>query len=132
MFARIDHVGVAVPDLNAGIALYEQLHGMTLIHREVLTPQGAELALLELDETQVELMAPLAADTPVGRFLARRGAGMHHLAYRVEDIDATLAQLRADGVELVDQVARPSLRGSRIAFLHPRATGGVLTEIVEH
>ena len=131
MFTRIDHVGIAVEDLEAAIALYEQTAAMDLVHREVVTEQGVEAVLLDVGENHVELLAPLGPDTPVGKFLAKRGPGLHHVAYQVTDIDATLAQLAAAGVELIDRVPRVGIRASRVAFVNPRSMGGVLTEIVE-
>ena len=131
MFARIDHIGVAVEDLDAALALYERDYEMTLVHREVVASQGVEAVLLDVGENHVELLRPLGPDTPVGRFLAGRGPGLHHVAYQVGDVDAALERLRAQGVALIDAQARVGIRGSRVAFLHPKATGGVLTEIVE-
>jgi methylmalonyl-CoA epimerase len=131
MFARIDHVGVAVEDLDAAIALYEATYEMALVHRETVEEQGVEAVLLDVGENHVELLRPLSEDTPVGKFLAKRGPGLHHVAYQVEDIEAALSALREQGVRLIDQVPRTGIRGSRVAFLHPAASGGVLTEIVE-
>ena len=104
---------------------------MSLVHREVIADQGVEVALLEVGEGHVELLAPLSPESSVGRFLAARGPGLHHVAYRVADIDAALAQLAQRDVELIDERPRAGVRDSRIAFIHPRATGGVLTEIVQ-
>jgi methylmalonyl-CoA epimerase len=131
MFARIDHVGVAVEDLDAAIALHETTYGMTLVHREVVEEQGVEAVLLDVGENHVELLRPLSADTPVGKFLSRRGPGLHHVAYQVPDIEAALRALSAAGVELIDTEPRTGIRSSRVAFLHPRSSGGVLTEIVQ-
>src|SRR5687767_573432 len=131
MFARIDHVGVAVEDLDAGIALYDQTYDMTLVHRETVAEQGVEAVLLDVGENHVELLAPLGEDTPVGKFLAKKGPGLHHVAYQTADIDAELERLKAAGLRLIDEQPRTGIRGSRVAFLHPAATGGVLTEIVE-
>ena len=131
MFGRIDHVGVAVEDLDAAIELYEQSFEMTVAHRETVESQGVEAVLLDVGEGHVELMRPLAADSPVGRFLARKGPKLHHVAYAVEDIDATLERLAAAGLELIDARARTGIQGSRVAFIEPKSTGGVLTEIVE-
>jgi methylmalonyl-CoA/ethylmalonyl-CoA epimerase len=128
---RIDHVGVAVRDLEAGISLYEGTLGMPLVHRETVTSQGVEAALLDVGEGHVELLRPLGGETPVGKFLERRGEGLHHVAYAVEDIDAELGRLSEAGVELIDSEPRVGIRGSRVAFLHPRSTGSVLTELVE-
>jgi methylmalonyl-CoA epimerase len=131
MFARIDHVGVAVDDLDAAIALHEQTYGLVLAHREVVEEQGVEAVLLDVGDSHVELLRPLQPDTAVGRFLASRGPGLHHVAYRVGDIDAALDALRDRGVQLIDETPRVGIRDSRVAFVHPRSTGGVLTEIVQ-
>lgn len=131
MFARVDHIGVAVEDLDAAIALHEDVYGMDLVHREVIDEQGVEAVLLDVGENHVELLRPLAADTPVGRFLAKRGPGLHHVAYQVTDVQGALADLRARGLRLIDEAPRTGIRGSRVAFLHPASSGGVLTEIVQ-
>ena len=131
MFGRIDHIGVAVADLEAAIALHAQTYGMPVAHRETVAEQGVEAVLLDVGDGHVELLAPLAGDTPVGRFLAGRGPGLHHVAYAVEDIEAALERLREHGVRLIDEAPRTGIRGSRVAFLHPAAAGGVLTEIVQ-
>jgi methylmalonyl-CoA/ethylmalonyl-CoA epimerase len=127
----MDHLGIAVDELAPALARYRETFAMELVHREVIAEQGVEVALLEVGGEHIELLAPLAPDTPVGRFLAKRGPGIHHVAYGVRDIDATLAQLRARDVELIDTTPRIGVRASRVAFVHPRSTGGVLTEIVE-
>jgi methylmalonyl-CoA/ethylmalonyl-CoA epimerase len=131
MFARIDHVGVAVDDLDAAIALHEQTYGLVLAHREVVEAQGVEAVLLDVGESHVELLRPLRPDTAVGRFLASRGPGLHHVAYAVADIVAALEALRAQGMALIDETPRVGIRDSRVAFVHPRSAGGVLTEIVQ-
>ncbi len=131
MLNRIDHIGVAVEDLDAGIALYEGSLALALVHREVVAEQGVEAVLLDVGEGHVELLAPLGPETPVGRFLAKRGPGLHHVAYQVSDIDAELERLRSAGLRLIDETARRGIRDSRVAFLHPASTGGVLTEIVQ-
>ena len=131
MFGLIDHVGVAVADLDAALELYEGTFAMPLAHRETVAEQGVEAALLDVGPCHVELLRPLGPETPVGRFLERKGPGLHHVAYRVEDIDAALDQLRGRGVDLIDSEPRTGIRNSRVAFLHPKATGSVLTEIVE-
>jgi methylmalonyl-CoA epimerase len=131
MFDLIDHVGVAVSDLDRAIALYQGTFGMRLVHRETVEEQGVEAVLLDVGDGHVELLAPLGPDTVVGKFVAKRGEGLHHVAYRVADIDATLDALKTAGVELIDDEARIGIRKSRVAFLHPRSTGGVLTELVE-
>lgn len=131
MFDRIDHVGVAVSDLDAAVALYEDGFGMPVAHRETVESQGVEAVLLDVGDGHVELLRPLGPETAVGKFLERSGEGLHHVAYAVEDIDSTLDELRSAGLELIDDEARTGIRGSRVAFLHPKATGRVLTEIVE-
>jgi methylmalonyl-CoA epimerase len=131
MFNRLDHIGVAVEDLDASLQLYERDYGMTLVHRETIAEQGVEAALLDVGENHIELLAPLHEETPVGRFLAKRGPGLHHVAYQVEDIEATLRTLRDAGLRLIDESPRAGIRRSQVAFLHPSASGGVLTEIVQ-
>jgi methylmalonyl-CoA/ethylmalonyl-CoA epimerase len=131
LFARIDHVGIAVEDLEASLALYADALELGPVHRETVEAQGVEAVLLDVGENHVELLRPLADDTPVGRFLAARGPGLHHVAHQVRDIEAALGRLRAAGLRLVDETPREGIRGSRVAFLHPAATGGVLTEIVQ-
>src|SRR5215218_7874220 len=123
MFARIDHVGVAVEDLDAAIALYEKTYEMELVHRETVTEQGVEAVLLDVGEGHVELLAPLGPDTPVGKFLEKKGPGLHHVAYAVSDIEATLASLKESGVALIDETPRVGIRGSLVAFVHPKSTG---------
>lgn len=131
MLDRIDHIGVAVEDLDAAIALYEGALGMPLVHRETVAEQGVEAVLLDVGDGHVELLAPLGPDTPVGKFLAKKGPGLHHVAYAVSDIEATLEQLKAEGVTLIDETPRTGIRDSRVAFVHPKSTGAVLTEIVQ-
>jgi methylmalonyl-CoA/ethylmalonyl-CoA epimerase len=131
VFGRIDHIGVAVEDIDAAIALYEGSFEMELAHRETVAEQGVEAVLLDVGDGHVELLAPLGPETPVGKFMAKNGAGLHHVAYAVEDIDAALQRIAAAGIRLIDSEPRTGIRESRVAFLHPRSTGGVLTEIVE-
>ncbi|MDO8184357.1 methylmalonyl-CoA epimerase [Conexibacter sp. JD483] len=131
MLGRIDHIGVAVEDLDAALALYESALGMPVVHRETVTEQGVEAILLDVGENHVELLKPLGPETPVGKFLAKKGPGLHHVAYQVEDVVATLASLKAAGLRLIDETPRTGIRGSKVAFLHPASTGGVLTEIVQ-
>lgn len=131
MLDAIDHTGVAVNDLDAAIAFYSEVLQLPLVHRETVASQGVEAVLFDVGDGHVELIAPLGPDTAVARFLEQRGPGLHHVAYRVGDIDAALASLSAAGVRLIDNQPRTGIRGSRVAFLHPGATGGVLTEIVE-
>ena len=131
MFGRIDHIGVAVEDIDAAIALYGQSFEMELAHRETVESQGVEAVLLDVGDGHVELLAPLGPDTPVGKYMAKNGPGLHHVAYAVDDIDAALKGIAAAGIQLIDSEPRVGIRDSRVAFLHPRSTGGVLTEIVE-
>ena len=131
MLARIDHIGVAVEDLDAALKLYDADLDLDLVHRETVDSQGVEAVLLDVGEGHVELLRPLGPDTPVGRFLARNGPGLHHVAYQTADIEAELERLRAAGLRLIDESPRTGIRNSRVAFVHPRSTGGVLTEIVQ-
>jgi methylmalonyl-CoA/ethylmalonyl-CoA epimerase len=131
VFDRIDHIGVAVEQLEPTLELYSERLGLRVAHREVVAAQGVEAVLLDVGENHVELLAPLGPDTPVGKFLTRKGPGLHHVAYQVGDIDATLAALKQAGLELIDEQPRAGIRGSRVAFMNPRAMEGVLTEIVE-
>jgi methylmalonyl-CoA/ethylmalonyl-CoA epimerase len=131
MLSMIDHVGVAVEEIDAALALYRDALGMPLVHRETVVDQGVEAVLLDVGEGHVELLAPLHPETPVGKFLARQGPGLHHVAYRVADVEQTLAALADAGLRLIDEHPRSGIRGSRVAFLHPASTGGVLTEIVQ-
>ena len=124
-------MGVAVEDIDAALKLYEGAFAMPLAHRETVEEQGVEAVLLDVGDGHVELLRPLGPETAVGKFLERTGPGLHHVAYAVDDIDATLEDLAAAGLELIDSEPRVGIRGSRVAFLHPRSTGGVLTEIVE-
>jgi methylmalonyl-CoA epimerase len=131
MFDRIDHIGIAVEDLDGALALFETTFGMPVVHRETVEEQGVEAALLDVGENHVELLRPLGPDTPVGRFLAKRGPGIHHVAYQVTDIETALQRCKDEGLRLIDESPRTGIRQSRVAFLHPAASGGVLTEIVE-
>ena len=131
MFGRIDHVGVAVDDLDEAVALYSERLGMPVEHRETVEEQGVEVVLLGVGEGHVELLRPLAAESPVGRFLDRNGPGLHHVAYETKDIQSALDAARAAGLRLIDEGPRTGIRNSRVAFLHTKSTGGVLTELVE-
>jgi methylmalonyl-CoA/ethylmalonyl-CoA epimerase len=131
VLSTIDHVGVAVDDIDAALAVYRDLLGMPLVHRETVTEQGVDAALLDVGDGHIELLQPLGPDTAVGKFLAKRGPGLHHIAYRVDDIDQVLSQLAESGARLIDERPRTGIRGSRVAFVHPASSGGVLTEIVE-
>jgi methylmalonyl-CoA/ethylmalonyl-CoA epimerase len=130
MLGAIDHTGIAVASLDESIPFYRDVLGLPLVHRETLTAQGVEAVLFDVGESHIELIAPLGPETGVARFLESRGQGLHHIAYRVENIEGALATLAAAGVRLIDPKPRVGVRGSRVAFLHPSATGGVLTELV--
>ena len=126
----IHHIGLAVEDLDVAVATYERLFDAQLESRETMPSQGAEAAALLVGSSRIELLAATGADTPIGRFIARRGPGMHHVAYEVDDIASELAHLDAEGAELVDREPRPGLYGLEVAFLHPKAVHGVLSELV--
>ena len=128
----IHHLGVAVEDLDDAVDTYQRLFGGEVEGRDTLESQGVEAVAVRLGESRVELLAPLEEDTPVGRFLARRGPGMHHVAYEVDDVGGELTRLAAGGVELIDSAPRQGLFGLEVAFLHPDAAGGVLSELVGH
>jgi len=131
MLAQIDHVGVAVEDMDEALNLYTGPLAMPLQHRETVEEQGVDAALLGVGAGHVELLSPLGPDTPVGKYLKRRGPGLHHVAYAVADIDAALEELRGAGLRLIDETPRVGIRNSRVAFVHPGALAGVLTEIVQ-
>jgi len=130
MALSVHHLGIAVEDLDAALLVYSDLFGATLEHRERVDEQGVEAASLRVGESRIELLEPLAPETPVGRFLAKRGPGMHHVAFAVADVGAELARLKAHDVLLVDETPRRGLFGLQVAFVHPEATGGVLAEFV--
>ncbi len=131
MLSAIDHVGVAVASIDDALALYRDALGMPLVHRETIEQQGVHAALLDVGDAHVELIEPIGPDTGVARFIERKGAGLHHVAYRVASVDDTLKACVAAGLRLIDSEPRTGIRGTRVAFLHPASTGGVLTEIVE-
>jgi methylmalonyl-CoA epimerase len=131
LFGRIDHIGVAVPDIESAVRLYSEQFQMREQHRETVEDQGVEAVLLEVGEGHVELIRPLSEDSSVGKFIARNGAGLHHVAYACDDIDSALSAVREAGLQLIDKEPRRGIQGSLVAFLHPKSTGGVLTELVE-
>jgi methylmalonyl-CoA/ethylmalonyl-CoA epimerase len=131
VFGRIDHIGVAVEDLDEAVALYSERFAMPVQHRETVEEQGVEAVLVGVGENHVELLRPLGPQTAVGRFLDRNGPGLHHVAYGTDDIDSALDAVREAGLRLIDERPRTGIRNSRVAFLHPKSTGGVLTELVE-
>jgi methylmalonyl-CoA/ethylmalonyl-CoA epimerase len=127
----IDHVGIAVLDLDASTTEYARLLDVQPVHRERVEDQGVDEVLFAAGSSCIQLLGALGPETPVGRFLSTRGPGLHHVAYRVDDIEAALASLRADGVQLIDDSPRAGSRGTQIAFVHPRSMGGVLVELVQ-
>lgn len=131
MLDDIDHVGIATSDLETAVERYRRAFGVEPAHRETVEDQGVEEVLFRAGTSYVQLLGALGPDTPVGRFLAKRGEGIHHVGYRVRDITATLARLREQGVELIDEEPRPGSRGTTVAFVHPKALGGVLVELVQ-
>ena len=131
IFDAVDHIGVAVDDLEAAIELYGELLAMPVQHRETVQEQGVEAVLLGIGDSHVELLSPLGEDTAVGKFLAKRGPGLHHTAYRCDDVERALELCRERGLRLIDERPRRGIRNSRVAFLHPGSTGGVLTELVQ-
>jgi methylmalonyl-CoA/ethylmalonyl-CoA epimerase len=131
MLGAIDHVGIAVEDIDAALAIYRDSLGLPLVHRETVADQGVDAALLDVGDGHVELLQPLSAETTVGKFLSRWGPGLHHVAYRVGDIEDALSACRRAGLRMIDERSRIGIRGSRVAFLHPSATAGVLTELVQ-
>ena len=128
----IHHLGVAVEDLDAAVETYRELFGAELEHRETVPDQGVEAAALLIGDGRVELLASLGEETPVGRFLAKRGSGMHHVAYEVDDLPAELGRLAREGAELIDAYPRRGLYGLQVAFVHPDAVHGVLSKLVSH
>ena len=128
---KLDHVGIAVEDLEASLAVYEGILGMKLHGTEEVAEQKVKTAFLPLGDTEVELLATTDPEGPIGKFIATKGQGVQHLAFRVEDIDAALAELKAKGVRLIDEKPRYGAGGARIAFIHPKATNGVLVELCE-
>ncbi len=126
----IHHLGIAVVDLEEALATYKLLFGATLEHRSTVREQGVDAMSVLVGESRIELLAPTSDDTPVGRFLASRGPGMHHVAYSVDDVSAAVSELERSGAELIDEAPRHGLFGLEVAFVHPDAVHGVLTEVV--
>jgi methylmalonyl-CoA/ethylmalonyl-CoA epimerase len=131
LLTQIDHVGIAVVDLDAAVAEYGAAFGLEPVHRERMEDQGVEEVLFAVGASYIQLLAATGPDTPVGKYLARRGEGVHHVGYRVDDLRAALAALKAEGVPLVDQEPRPGSRGTTVAFAHPKGFRGVLVELVQ-
>jgi len=131
MLTEIDHVAIAVHDLDAAVAYYRDTFGATVSHRERVESDGVEEALIAVADSYVQLLCPTRPDSPVAKFLERRGEGLHHVGYRVEDCAAALASVRAGGGALIDEVPRPGSRGTTVAFVHPKGALGTLIELVE-
>ena len=131
MLKKIEHIAVAVADLDAAIDLYQRIWGLEVEHREVVEDQGVEEAMLPLGESYLQLLAPLTPDSTVGRFVEKRGGGLHHIAYEVEDLQAALALLKEGGTSLIDESPRAGSRGTKVAFVHPKGNMGLLVELVE-
>ncbi|HEU0024115.1 MAG TPA: methylmalonyl-CoA epimerase [Thermoleophilaceae bacterium] len=131
MFERIDHIGVAVSDLDGAIELYRDRLGMPIQHRETVEQFGVEAVLLGIGDSHVELLRPIDSESAVARYIERAGPGLHHVAYLTADIHAALDEARSNGLQLIDEEPRTGIRSSRVAFVHPKSTGGVLTELVQ-
>lgn len=127
----LDHVGIAVSDLKAAVEHYRRTLGVEPVHRQRIEKDGVEEALFEVGTSYVQLLAPTGPDTPVGKFLEKRGEGVHHVGYRVDDVAAMVEHLRAQGVPMIDEIPRPGSRGTTVAFAHPKGFGGVLIELVQ-
>jgi len=128
---EIDHVGIAVRDLDAAVDLYRRTLGIEPVHREVVQDQGVEEVLFRVGASYVQLLAATGSETPVGKFLERKGEGVHHVGYRVDDVAVTIQHLKDEGVPMVDESPRPGSRGTTVAFAHPKGFGGVLVELVQ-
>jgi len=131
MLEKIDHIGVAVPDLEAAVAAYSRLFGVEPSHREIVESDGVETVIFEVGESRIELLGSLGPDSKIANFLEKRGGGIHHVAYGVADVQATLERLAAEGVQLLDTSPRPGAGGKRVAFIHPKSVSGVLTELCQ-
>ena len=131
MLQTIDHIGIAVEDLDRAIESYSEQLGMPIQHRETVSERGVEAVLLDVGESHIELLAPLGTDTLVGKYLAKRGPGIHHIAYRVNDIETEIKKLKATDVKMIDETPRQGICDTKVAFIHPSSVGGVLTELVQ-
>jgi methylmalonyl-CoA/ethylmalonyl-CoA epimerase len=131
MFTEIDHVAIAVHDLEAAVKYYEDVFGATVDHREVVESDGVEEALLKVAESYIQLLTPTRDDSPVAKYLANKGEGLHHIGYRVKDCGAALDAIKAAGGRVIDEAPRPGSRGTTVAFVHPKAIFGTLIELVE-
>jgi methylmalonyl-CoA/ethylmalonyl-CoA epimerase len=131
LLSEIDHVAIAVSDLDAAIAWYESVFGAEVVHREVVESDGVDEALVKVAESYIQLLTPTRDDSPVAKYLAKHGEGLHHIAYRVDDCAKALGVLKASGVRVIDEVPRPGSRGTTVAFVHPKSSFGTLIELVE-
>lgn len=131
MFDRVDHVGIAVTDLEAAIEFYQRAFGVSPSHRETVEEQGVEEAMIKVGESWIQLLRPLGPDTPVGKFIARNGEGVHHIGYGVSNLTEVLDHLKVEGLRLIDEHPRRGSRGASVAFIHPKSVGGVLVELVQ-
>jgi methylmalonyl-CoA/ethylmalonyl-CoA epimerase len=131
MHAEVDHIAIALSDLEKGLQIYRDLLGLEHHHTEVVEEQKVKAAMLTAGATRIELVEPTAPDSPIARFLAKKGEGLHHIAFRIKDLESVLARLKKAGARLIDEEPRQGVGGTRIAFLHPSATAGVLVELVE-
>ena len=129
---KLDHIGLATRELEEGLALWRDILGLQVDGTEEIQEQGVRVAMLPIGDTHVELLEPLSPESPVGRFLSKRGPGIHHLAVEVEDINASLAVLKKRGARLIDETPRVGARGCLVAFVHPATTNGILLELVQH
>jgi methylmalonyl-CoA/ethylmalonyl-CoA epimerase len=129
---KLDHIGLATRELEEGLALWRDILGLQVDSTEEIQEQGVRVAMLPIGDTHVELLEPLSPESPVGRFLSKRGPGIHHLAVEVEDINASLADLKKRGARLIDETPRVGARGCLVAFVHPATTNGILLELVQH
>ena len=131
LLTEIDHVAIAVNDLDAAIAWYEAVFGAEVVHREIVESDGVDEALVKVAESYIQLLTPTRDDSPVAKYLAKHGEGLHHIAYRVDDCAVALEALKASGVRVIDQAPRPGSRGTTVAFVHPKSSFGTLIELVE-
>ncbi len=129
---KIDHIGIATKSIEEGLTIWQKVLGLKPDHTEEIADQGVRVCMLPVGDTRVELLEPLGPDTPVGKFLAKRGPGMHHIALEVKDIRGSLAELKSRGARLIDETPRVGVGGSLVAFIHPSSTDGVLLELVQH
>jgi methylmalonyl-CoA/ethylmalonyl-CoA epimerase len=131
LLTEIDHVAIAVNDIDAAIAWYADVFGATVVHREVVESDGVDEALLQVADSYIQLLTPTRADSPVGKYLAKNGEGLHHIAYRVDNCAVALEAVKASGARVIDEAPRPGSRGTTVAFVHPKASFGTLIELVQ-